>query len=156
MDIDKITIQALRDFNRSIKVDLSQKGINDTSRASTSIQEKKISNTEYQSVGVDYLEILNRGRMPGKYVPVDVLSDWVGRKLGITDEGENRKVTYLINRKIKEKGTNIFLDTSKGIEVEQKVDKLKQDLKKNLPKAAKFEAMQVLNKFTKQFEEQNK
>ena len=156
MNIEKVTLKQLRKFNNSIRGDLSKKDINDTKQASRSLVEKKKSDKLYVSIGVDYLEILNRGRRPGKYVPHDVLEAWVERKLGITDEDERKSATFAINQKIKKEGTNIHQDRSKGVQVEKKIKVLRRDLVKALPAAAKFEALQVLNKFTKQFQAENK
>lgn len=51
-----------------------------------------------------YGDVIEKGRRPGKYVPVDPLRDWIKEKLKITNEKELASVSFLINRKIKKHG----------------------------------------------------
>jgi hypothetical protein len=44
------------------------------------------------------------GRQPGTFMPVDLLMLWVAFKFGFTDPAELDRVTFLVNRKIKERG----------------------------------------------------
>lgn len=51
-----------------------------------------------------YSNVVDKGRRPGKYAPVDKLQEWVKWKFGISNPKQLKQATFLINRKIKEKG----------------------------------------------------
>lgn len=51
-----------------------------------------------------YAEGVEYGRLPGEFVPVDVLERWVRRKLGVGDVAEAKRIAFLVSQKIKNKG----------------------------------------------------
>jgi len=153
---EKKLIELVNEFNEEIKKDLINKGINDTKKAYNSIRtELDKENQKVQSIGVDYIEILNYGRSPGSFPPKQNIQEWVRSKLGITDEKQNKGVAFLISRKIAQKGTNIFLNKSKGVEVEKKIIDLRKKIKDQLGESVKADALIVLDKFNKERLEKN-
>lgn len=51
-----------------------------------------------------YAEVIEKGRRPGKGIPVNALIPWLIGKLKITDEKELARANFLIRRKIKAQG----------------------------------------------------
>ena len=126
----QILIEELRTFNESIVETLRAKKIDDTRAAARSLS---VVETERgaKSVGINYIEFLDRGRPPGKFPPVNKIRDWVASKLGISDEKERNSIAYLVGRKISRECSTIFKDKSKGLELDKKIAKFTQQL---LPK----------------------
>lgn len=150
MGLETIIISKnLDDFNQSIKDDIVRKGINDTGSAANSLK-VVVKGEKVASVGNDYIEVLDKGRSPGKFAPVDNIRDWVATKLGITSNPELNQVAYLVNRKIAREGTAIFKDNTKGLEISKKIETLSNNLKKDLQVFAKANVIEQLNKFQKQ------
>jgi hypothetical protein len=86
---------------------MSNKNLDVTGRASASLKVVKSAN-KIASVGIDYIEYLNRGRGPGKFPPIDKIKQWV--------DARNLEVApYVIARKIAQEGTEIYKDRTKGI-----------------------------------------
>lgn len=136
-----------------------EENINDTGFASDSIRHEIVeSNGTIKATvyAVDYLEILNTGRGAGTPPPVDKIFNWVKSKLGITEENEAKKVAFAIRQKIANKGTNIFLDNSKGIEIEGKVSDLINSLNLSLPENATRDFRFEFDKFLKEAIKQNR
>jgi len=146
--IDK-TVEILDGMNASIKGDLDSKGISNTGEARDSIR-VEVDGLTVRSLGVDYLEFLNRGRGPGKYPPPSNLVEWVRSKLGITENAES--VAFLIGRKIAEQGTGIFNNRSKGIELEDKIGDVKDKISDMIPALVKEQLTIGLNKYMKAFQ----
>lgn len=126
-----------------IKSDLSSKGIDNSKQASNSLRvEIKESENKVILWGVDYLEVLNKGRGPGKFPPINEIKLWVESKpVDISP--------YLVARKIAREGTRIFKDNTKGIQLEDKVINLRNELKKKIPYYAKEKVLNKLRKFNK-------
>lgn len=127
----KNTEKLVEQFNQSIRDDLSFKNIDDTGEAASSmrieVNENKNSVTSY---GIFYMYYLDKGRGPGKFPPVNVITDWaVNKPVEISP--------YLIGRKIAREGTEIFKNSSKGIELDNKRKELLNKLKQESPKWAK-------------------
>ena len=139
--------KALEDFNQSIRDDIFSKGINDTGDAANSLRVVEIDNSHWQSVGSDYIEILDRGRGPGKGIPVDTLNDWIKRKMGITDDKEMKRVAFFIQRKAKNEGNAIFRGEKEGLNIDDKIETLKEKLMPELAAFEKAEVIKHLNKF---------
>lgn len=142
----QIIVNNLERFNTLIRDEFVKKGINDTKQASNSL--KVIDNGNvFLSVGSDYIEVLDRGRGAGKYAPVDSIQNWVKSKLGIIDDKEIKQIAFLINRKIKNEGTAIFKDNTKGLEIDEKIETLRKQLASELQVFAIADAKKQLNKF---------
>jgi hypothetical protein len=148
--VDNIILDNLKDFNKSIKDEFSRKGINDTGDASDSLKELKTGEQTYASKGNDYIEVLDRGRGPGRFAPVDNIRDWVRSKLGITEEKELKQVAFLVNRKLAREGSGIFKDKKKGLEINEKIVTLRKNLTKDLRVFAIADVKRQLNKFQSQ------
>lgn len=147
MDDEKqIISDALDKFNQSIKDALISKGIQNTGSAAKSLKVVD-SGEKMQSVGNDYIELLDKGRWPGKFAPVENIRDWVQTKLGITQEEEIESVAFLVNSKIAEKGTEIYRDNSQGLQIDEKIEKLKEDLSGSFSEYAIRDVKRVLDKF---------
>jgi len=139
--------KALEDFNLSIKDDIFAKGLNNTGEAANSLKVVEIDQRHFQSVGSDYIEILDRGRGPGKFAPVDSIQEWVKTKLGITENKELKQVAFLVNRKLAREGSAIFKDHSKGLEIDKKIETLREKLIPELVAFEKANVIKELNKF---------
>jgi hypothetical protein len=94
-------------------------------------------------LGNDYIYYLDQGRGPGRFPPVDKMREWVNSKLGLTGK-EGDSVAFLIGRKLKNEGSEIFKDKSKGIQLDSLADDMMNDLLKELPDTAAVEALKWL------------
>ena len=141
-----IILKHLDDFNQSIKDTLVRKGISDTGSAAASLKTKQDGN-KYQSVGNDYIEVLDKGRGPGKFAPPIDIQAWVMSKLGITGVPELKQVAYAVNLKIKQEGTAIYKDNSKGLEIDDKIARFTEPLVKDLQVFAVADIKKKLDKF---------
>jgi len=99
-NITEIIEQELNAFNQSIKEDMRAKGMDTTKNASNSLRIEKRGQV-YVSVGIDYIQYLDRGRPPGKFPPMDTIKRWVELKGLQVDP-------FVIARGIAENGTRIF------------------------------------------------
>ena len=75
---------------------------------------------------------------------------WLKNKLGITDEPTLKSVAYAINLKIKNEGTGIYKDNSKGLEIDDKIKTLNEKLTEDLRVFAIADIKRQLNKFQSQ------
>ena len=157
-------------FNDSIRKDLDSKNINNTTEASNSLR------VEYgedfvRSIGIFYLEFLDRGRYPVGYGIggkkktgsqssgkksnfYNAISKWAAQKLGITDEKENKKATFAIMNKINKVGTEIYINKKKGIEIDNKIEALTIAVNEAIRQTAKVEVKRLLDEFKKKYESQ--
>ena len=55
--------------------------------------------------GPEEVKFIENGRGPGKFPPVNVMQDWVKRKLGETELPRVKTLAFLIGRKISIEGT---------------------------------------------------
>ena len=108
---DEITQKSLNDLKKEIESEMNTKGLNNTKSAVNSLEVRGNA-----LLGNDYIYFLDKGRRPGKFPPVNVMRDYVRSKLGISEEKQVNSIAFLIGRKIKEQGTNIFKDKSKGLQ----------------------------------------
>lgn len=140
----------LNEFNQSIRDEFIRKRINDTGEASDSLRIVSRGENTFASVGSDYIEVLDKGRGAGKFAPVQNIQDWVRTKLGITDDKEVKQIAFLVNRKIKNEGTAIFKDNSKGLEIDAKIEVLNNNLVEDLRVFAIADVKKQLNLFQSQ------
>jgi len=154
-----ITVHELEVFNQEIKDDMVSKRINASGKASNSLRvEVDEQAKSYQSIGVDYLEFVDRGRGANKdqskigvhnwasYYGENVLKPWAQSK------GLNFDNYYLLAKSIAEKGTRILRDHSKGIEIDPKIEDLTRRIKEKVPKGLKADILKQLNKYKLQRE----
>jgi hypothetical protein len=114
MTPEQIIVDELTKFNTEIRNEMSRKGLDTTGKASASLRVVKSANI-IASVGIDYIEYLNRGRGPGKQPPLEKIKQWV--------EAKNLEVApFVIARKIGREGTEIFRDRTKGLMLEPKIE----------------------------------
>lgn len=127
------TVKIVEEFNNRVKQDLSSKGIDNSRKASDSIHiETKQSGTSIniQSLGIDYLYYLDKGRGPGKFPPRDTIENWtISKPVDIPP--------FLVGRKISREGTEIYKDQSKGIQLTEKRKEVLKEIKQDAPKWAK-------------------
>jgi hypothetical protein len=105
-----------------------------------------------QSIGIFYLEFLDRGRYPGTYPPFAPISKWVATKLGIIDEKENKQVTFAVMRKLYNLGTEIYRNKKNGIELDNKILELKIAVNEAIKNSVKVEIERKLDEFKKIWE----
>jgi hypothetical protein len=146
----KIILNSLEEFNDSLRDEFVRKGINDTRHASDSLRAIQESEKVFQSVGSDYIEVLDKGRGPGTGIPVDNLRQWIISKLGITEDKDIARVNYFVQKKAVEKGSDIFLNPSKGLEIDEKIPDFTKDLTKKLQIHAVADVKKQLNFFSSQ------
>lgn len=60
-----------------------------------------------------YITVLEDGRKPGKFAPPEVILRWVEQK-PITSDISKKSLAFLINRKLKEKGSLIYQQGGKS------------------------------------------
>ena len=125
-------------FNDSIRTDLSTKKIDTKGIASNSLRVESDLNS-VRSLGIFYLEYLDRGRPPGKFPPVDVIREWVNSKPVEINP-------YLVGRKIAREGTEIFKNPSKGIMLNTKIRKLMEEINQKAPLWAKQDLLIQIRK----------
>lgn len=152
MQNEKI-IQIVKDefelFNDSIKEALTTKRINTTKEAYNSLR-VEVDNNSVKSIGIFYLEFLDTGRGPGKKPPFAPILKWVMDKTGLS-KNEAWGLAIYVQNKIADVGTEIFRYNSEGIELNEKVELLRQNLKEKLSKEVKFQLIQRLDKYKKIF-----
>lgn len=144
----KITEDNFEKFNKDIADSIRNKGISDSGEAINSLRISTTKNS-VASFGIDYIYYLDKGRRPGKFPPPQNIVDWINSKLGISDEKETNSLAYLVGRKISLEGTEIFKDRSKGIQLDEKTEKLQKQLKDDAPKATKEDLLIELKDINK-------
>ena len=144
-----IVVEEVRRFNDDLKKTINEKGLTNTGRTGASIQVRTTGNI-VESIGVGYIGVLDKGRRPGKFPPVLAIQEWARTKLGISDEKDLKNAAYAISRKIAREGTAIYNDNSKGIELDKKIETLKQSITKNI---SKYVANVIKNELTKSFKQ---
>lgn len=140
MPYDEVTQKHLNKISDAIKATMSQKNLSASGAAQDSLEVDG-----NKLLGNDYIYFLDKGRAPGTFPPVDNIRDWVRDKLGITEEKEINQIAYLVGRKIKKEGTEIFKDNSKGIELDSIIEKEMEELMNDIADQAKVEAKTYLS-----------
>lgn len=115
-----------RKYTAGIRQRMSERNLNDTGKGSESLS-YKVEGDRLIIEGVARLLFLEFGRRPGTWPPRDVIEAWVRRKLKVSDK-EVKSVAYLVARKIKEKGTDILTDRTKGLQLELIIADLNDEL----------------------------
>jgi len=139
MPYESLTRKHLDRLKTTIQNVMRMKNLDASGKASDSleIQGSKL-------VGNDYIYFLDKGRAPGRFPPVSNIRDWVRTKLGISDEKEINSVGFLVGRKMAREGTEIFKNKSKGLQLDNLVEEMLNDLQKELPDAVAAEAFKWL------------
>jgi len=148
-EIIKNIINEVESFNDSIKDALDSKNISNTGEAANSLR-IEYGDDFVKSIGVFYLEFLDTGRGPGKFPPFGPIMEWAMQKTGQPRNELYGLVKYVQN-KIATLGTEIYLNNSKGIELEKKIVTLRENLTQSIQKSVKFEIKQRLNEFKRVF-----
>ena len=113
-------------FNRSIEQTMSDKNMDASGAAARSLSIEQRGSV-FVSVGIDYIEYLDRGRPPGKFPPMAAIERWVDLK-GL------RVDPFVIARNIAENGTRIFRNRELGLKLEDKTKMLEESINKVLPR----------------------
>jgi len=136
MNFDALTAKYLGNLKEKIQGAIASKGLDNSGEAFNSLEVKGS-----QLLGNDYIYYLDKGRGPGKFPPT--LIGWIKNKLGL--EGtEAKQVDFLVRRKIAREGTEIFKNNSKGIELDNLVNEMVDELIKELPGAVTVEVLKWL------------
>lgn len=138
MTRDELIYKTLERIQDRIKDRMKEMGINATGSASQSLRIKG-----NELLGNDYIYFLDKGRKPGIFPPVENIQEWVRQKLGV-EEKEVNGVAYVIGRKIANEGTEIFKDTSKGLQLDKIIAEEIDEMMKQLPSILKAEALTFL------------
>jgi len=104
-----------------IKSRINDKDLNDTGSASSSLK-LNATDTKLEIKGNRYIGALDKGRKPGKFPPPNKMIDYVTRNgIEFVIDGKSigiKSTAFLMGKGISEKGTAIFRDHSKGIQLE--------------------------------------
>lgn len=142
-------IDEVEKFNESIRDTLNSKNISDTQEAANSLR-IEYGDDFVQSIGIFYLEFLDTGRAPGKFPPKEPIERWVKSKLGKSEsDSDFDGIVFVIQRKIAQLGTAIFINNSKGIELDKKIVTLRESLNEAISKSVKLQITQRLDRFKK-------
>ena len=138
MHYNEITEKHLRRLSDKIKDVMSAKGLDNTGGTANSLE---VNQTQLLADGNIYF--LDQGRAPGTFPPVVKMIEYVMTKLGVTGS-EIKGAAFLVGRKIKREGTEIYKDKSKGIELDSLVDDMLDGLMEELPNEVAAEALKWL------------
>lgn len=138
MNYDEITQKHLANLKSKIQARMSEKNIDATGEASQSLEIKG-----NQLLGANYIYYLDKGRAPGGWPPISNLRSWIRAKLNL-DIKEERQAMFLIGRKIARDGTEIFRNSSKGLQLDSLIDETIDEITKELPDQVAAEALKWL------------
>jgi len=124
--INDIVIEQLDLFNESIVQAMSNKNMDASENAARALRIEQRGYV-FVSVGIDYIEYLDRGRPPGKFPPMAAIERWVNLKQLSVDP-------YVIARSIANNGTRIYRNRELGLKLEEKTATLQESINKVLPK----------------------
>lgn len=108
-ELDRLLDDITQDLEQQIKWGLTEDDINFTGDTYDSIRHEDTSTGKYIVIDTPYAGFLEYGLPSGSStgninINIDQLRSWVFHKLGITDEEENKEVTFKIAKKIQNKG----------------------------------------------------
>ena len=120
------TNEYLQAIVRDLKLAIDRQGLTTTGRARGSIRIRNNRNI----ISVGYLSFLFRGigRAPGRRPPVQNIQDWIEAK-GLqwsSDTGRpftSTQMAFMVANTIRDKGTRIFRDRRRGIQVREIIEK---------------------------------
>ena len=135
MPYEQLTARILNSLRDRIKETLAAKNLDNTGEAGMSLEVRGA-----ELWGAEYLYYLDHGRGPGKFPPVDNIIAWVRSKLGIEDS-EAKQVAFLVGRKISKEGTGIWRNKAKGIQLDELIAEVLDELDSEIGDAAKMEAL---------------
>jgi len=122
IDTQKILTATGVKLVRDIQDEFDAKGLNFTNEARNSLS-FSATDKKLQIDGLMRIIVLNAGRKPGTFPPVEPIREWVRGKLNV-EASEVNSVAFMIGRKIANQGTDILTDKAKGLELELLVDKV--------------------------------
>ena len=140
----KIAVKILaNDMIDSIIDDLNEQNKNASFKLAKSLKSETIQTANIIKVNFkakSYWRQVDKGRRPGKFVPIAPLTRWAKQKLGIQDEEEARSTAFAISRSIKKKGTegtNIFTNN---------IEKYKKEFRNLSQTAPRQDIIEQINK----------
>lgn len=147
MKIKDVVILELERFNESVKRTIKDKHMDASGDAYNSLAVVDRGNV-ISSVGNFYIEYLNRGRGPGGMPPLVAIIRWVKLK-----KSSKKMDPFAIARNIAKYGTKIYRDKDRslGLQLEDKVKELEDNLNKDLPKFISDKLITALNKSFKKW-----
>jgi len=113
------------------------KGLNDTKKARNSLNHIVKGKTLIIS-GLARVLFLEFGRKPGQMPPIEPIQKWVESKLGVSSD-ESKGVAFAIAKKIAKKGTDIFTNRAKGLQIVLTLDMINKLLLKEITKSLSLE-----------------
>lgn len=134
-------------FVDRIKDQFDKQGLNNTGQAKESLS-YQVKDNKLIIEGKARALFLEFGRAPGKPPPFQVIKDWVIRKLKPPEEAV-WIITKTIVDKIAEKGTDIFTDKAKGLQIEIILDDLNKEL---LTEITIFKQAKIINGLIKKWQ----
>lgn len=120
-----IVRESLEAYNEVVRQEMTSKKMDASGVARNSLRVEQ-SGAVISSVGIDYIQYLNRGRPPGRFPPMDAIARWVGEK-GVS------VAPYVIARNIAQNGTRIYRNRELGLKLEEKNAALEAELNEKLP-----------------------
>jgi len=132
IDTRKILAQTGNKIVSEIKSEFDKKGLNATNKAKNSLSSTATAK-QLKIKGMLRIMVLNSGRLPGKFPPLEPIREWVRIKLNVPDSQVN-SVAFLIARKIARSGTAILTDRTKGLELELLLDKIMHQVHEDFSK----------------------
>lgn len=148
----EIIINEVEKFNRSIIDALDSKNITNTGEAARSLRVES-GDDWVRSLGIFYLEFLDTGRGSGKPPPFGKILQWAMQKTG-QSKNECWGLAVYVTNKIAELGTEIFINNSKGIELEEKIKILRENLNNEVRKDVTLNIEKKLDVFKKAFKKE--
>ena len=141
--LDDIGIELIEEIDSR----LADRNINNTGATSGSLKEEATENN-LKIKGVGTIRFIDVGRRPGKFAPPNVIQDWVRRKLNNQGEKEVKQVAFLINRKLAVEGNRMFIDKTKGLQLDEVVklgiDKINKRIPENIIIGVKSEINAIM------------
>lgn len=143
---EEILTDAGNVFVKRLQDQFDAKGLNDTGRARNSLS-SSVDGKTLKIEGLLRTVVLITGRKPGG-ISIEgqvKIGEWITRKLGIEkDSTDWKRAKYFIIKKIIEKGTDIFTDRSKGLQIELIIDELNEELFKDINNQMAFEVTNTI------------
>lgn len=94
--------------------------------------------------GSGYFKYQVSGRGPGRFPPIQRITDWINAKGIRPESGTVEGMAFAIAKKIAKQGTDIFQQKRPGLEISQIVQDQRPQLRQQLLKGTKEELLQSL------------
>lgn len=126
IDTKKILTATGARLVKDLQAEFDSKGLNFTNEARNSLS-SSATDKILKIDGLMRVIVLNSGRKPGAFPPVEPIREWVRGKLNV-EESEVNGVAFMIARKIAKSGTDILRNKAKGLQIDLVIDKITTDM----------------------------